>query len=63
MNDQVRGGVIKLALAGGILYLWVTGALSTKLIPQLTGAVSGAPVAQPYPFRKTLAAHAASSRA
>jgi hypothetical protein len=61
MNDQVRGGVIKLALAAGILYLFVTGGLA-KFTGQLSGGVSGAPVAKAYPFRATLAAHAAAAK-
>ena len=50
MNDQERGGVIKLAAAAGLLYLFVTGGLS-KFVGQLTGGVSGAPVATAYPIR------------
>jgi hypothetical protein len=50
MNGQERSGVLMLAAAAGLLYLFVTGGLS-KLTGQLTGAVSGAPVGNPYPVR------------
>ena len=53
MNDQERAGVIKLAAAAGLLYLFVTGGLS-KLVGQITGGVSGAPVAKAYPIREAL---------
>lgn len=54
MNQTERAGVIKLAAAAGILYLFVTGKLAT-LVSQLTGGISGAPVAEPYKFRDLVA--------
>jgi hypothetical protein len=42
MNDQERGGLIKLGLAAGLLYLFVTGGLA-NLVGNLTGGVSGTP--------------------
>jgi hypothetical protein len=54
VSDQVRSGILKLALAGGLLYLFVTGGLA-KFAGQLTGGAAGAPTASPYQFRALVA--------
>jgi hypothetical protein len=56
VSDQVRSGILKLALAGGLLYLFVTGGLK-KFTDQLTGGAGGAPSAnaKAYPFRDLVA--------
>lgn len=56
MSGQERSGVLMVAAAVGLLYLFVTGGLA-KLTGQLTGALSGAPTSNPYPVRALITKH------